>query len=66
MWKPWSRIRKCPHCGSFDVHRHRGEQLKRRLLGLVLVRRFACMNCNSLYYGYLFGRRKSGQRAARE
>jgi hypothetical protein len=29
------------------------------------VRDFACMNCNSLYYGYLFGIRKPGQTRAR-
>jgi transposase-like protein len=61
MWKPWSRVRLCPRCGSFEVYRHRGRGLFTRLvLGLVLVRRYSCRNCNSLYFGYLLSRRKAG------
>lgn len=60
MWKPRSLIRQCPRCGSFDIHRHRGKSLKRSLLRLVFVRQFACLNCNSLYYGFLFSKRKEG------
>jgi hypothetical protein len=62
MWMPWSRFRQCPRCGSFEVYRHRGRGLfKRLILQMVLVRRYSCRNCNSLYYGYLFSRRKAGQ-----
>ena len=62
MTKFWLRIRQCPRCGSFDVHRHRGgSKLKRFLLRLVLLRRYSCMYCNSLYYGYLFSYRKDGR-----
>jgi len=59
MWQPWSRVRQCPRCDSFEVYRHREYGLfKRIFLGLVLVRRYSCRNCNSLYYGYLFSRRQ--------
>jgi len=62
MWKPWSGVRECPRCGSFEVYRHRSRlTFKRLLLHLVLVRRFSCRNCNGLYYGYLFSERKAGQ-----
>jgi hypothetical protein len=62
MWKPWSIIRQCPRCGSFDVHRHRGgSSLKRLVLGAVLARLYSCMYCNGLYYGYVFSRRKDGK-----
>ena len=61
MWKPWSRIRQCTYCESFDVYRHRGGgTLKRLFLRLILVRRYACVYCNSLYYGYWFSKRKAG------
>jgi len=66
MWTPWSNLRRCPRCGSFDVHSHRGgSKLKRTLLRLMLARRFSCMNCNGLYYGYVFSVRKPGQRETR-
>ena len=62
MWKPWSSIRQCPQCDSFDIHRHRGgSKVKRFLLRLVLVRRYSCMYCNTLYYGYVFSQRKDGR-----
>jgi transposase-like protein len=58
MWKPWSSVRQCPRCGSFEIHRHRGRTtLKRVALLLVLTRRYSCMNCNSLYYGYVLSRK---------
>lgn len=58
-WNPWTIVRQCPRCGSFDVHRHRGgSKFKRFILALFFVRRFSCMYCNSLYYGYRFSKRK--------
>jgi transposase-like protein len=61
-------VRQCPRCGSFNVHRHRGgSQLKRLAIRLVLMRRYSCMYCNSLYYGFLFTKRLPEQeRASRE
>ena len=62
MWKPWSHVRQCPRCGSFEVYRHRSRfTIKRLFLQLVFVRRFSCRNCNGLYYGYLLSKRKAGQ-----
>jgi transposase-like protein len=63
MSKPWSSVRQCPRCGSYDIHRHRGgRKLRRFLLRLVLVRRYSCMYCNSLYYGYLFSKRDTSRK----
>ena len=60
VWKPWSLVRECPRCGSFEIHRHRGGgRFKRLALQFVLVRRYSCMNCNSIYYGYLFCKRRA-------
>ena len=62
MWNQLSSLRQCPRCGSFDIHRHRGgSSLKRFLLRMVLARRFSCMNCNGLYYGFVFSKRKPGE-----
>lgn len=56
--QPWLPVRQCPRCGSFDVHRHRSRFFKRLMLALILACRYSCLNCNSLYCGYLFSKRK--------
>jgi hypothetical protein len=58
MLKLWSTVRRCPRCGSFNIHSHRGgSQFKRFIIKLVLMRKYSCLYCNSLYYGYLFSKR---------
>src|ERR1019366_9792524 len=65
MWMPWSSVRQCPQCGSFDVHRHRGGgPFKRFILQLVFLRVYSCMDCNGRYHGYSFSRRKAEETGA--
>jgi hypothetical protein len=68
MLERFTPVRQCPRCGSFNVHRHRGgSQIKRTATRLVLMRKYSCMYCNSLYYGFLFSKRLPEQeRASRE
>jgi hypothetical protein len=41
--------------------------MKRLVLRLALMRKYSCMYCNSLYYGFLFSKRLPEQeRASRE
>jgi hypothetical protein len=43
--------RRCPECGSVNIHRSRQTVKWRRLLRLVGIIPYRCHDCNSMHHG---------------
>lgn len=54
----WSRKRRCPFCGSSEVHRSRRyDKFEKLVLPMLLQRPFRCLNCQERHYDFVFSRK---------
>jgi hypothetical protein len=55
---PWTMTRRCPFCGSTNVHRsQRYDSFERVWLTLLLQRPFRCLKCEERHYNFIFSKR---------
>lgn len=58
------RKMKCPVCGNADIHRSHRRGLFERMLSLILLRPFRCMDCNKRFWRFARGKKYRGRPSA--